>query len=360
MAASKSSYDYEELLACARGELFGPGQRPAALSADADVQPHHRDQRDRRRIRQGLHPRRTRHPAATSGSSPATSSAIRSCRAASASTRMWQLTGFFLGWLGEPGKGRALSTGEVKFTGMVTPATKKVEYGVDFKRVMRGRLVLGIGDGWLKADGETIYKATDLRVGLFKQTRGLSGRRIDDKEFAHETGRRHGPWHRFVHRQQCRRGHAPRCTTPNPASASPSPSPSTASAARSGARRRSIPRRLIDRRAHALPAQGRRVEPRRHGAGDRRCRPRGGRHHQRAHRHHHGLRRPVDAHHRRGRRHHPQEQQPQAHRPVRRAEGDVVDGLGDACHLVQDPRRQLFDLVGLLDLGALHRQRLRD
>src|SRR3954469_5489529 len=82
---------------------------------------------------------------------------------------LWQMSGFFLGWLGEPGKGRALSTGEVKFTGMVTPANKKVEYGVDFKRVMRGRLVLGIGDGWLKADGETIYKATDLRVGLFKQ-----------------------------------------------------------------------------------------------------------------------------------------------------------------------------------------------
>jgi 3-hydroxyacyl-[acyl-carrier protein] dehydratase/trans-2-decenoyl-[acyl-carrier protein] isomerase len=82
---------------------------------------------------------------------------------------MWQLTGFFLGWLGEPGKGRALSTGEVKFTGMVTPSVKKVEYGIDFKRVMRGRLVLGIADGWLKADGETIYKATDLRVGLFKE-----------------------------------------------------------------------------------------------------------------------------------------------------------------------------------------------
>ena len=51
-----------------------------------------------------------------------------------------------------------------------------------------------------------------------------------------------------------------------------------------------------------------------------------------------------------------EEQQPQAHRPVRGAEGDVLDRLGDACHLVQDPRRQLFDLVGLLDLGALHRQ----
>ena len=83
---------------------------------------------------------------------------------------MWQLTGFYLGWLGEQGKGMALSTGEVKFKGMVTPSVKKVEYGIDFKRVMRGRLVLGIADGWLKADGEPIYAATDLKVGLSKQS----------------------------------------------------------------------------------------------------------------------------------------------------------------------------------------------
>ena len=81
---------------------------------------------------------------------------------------MWQLTGFFLGWLGEEGRGMALSTGEVKFKGMVRPDTKLLEYGIDFKRVMRGRLVLGTADGWLKADGETIYQATDLRVGLSK------------------------------------------------------------------------------------------------------------------------------------------------------------------------------------------------
>lgn len=79
---------------------------------------------------------------------------------------LWQMAGFFLGWLGLPGKGMALSTGEVKFRGMVTPANKLVEYGVDFKRVMRGRLNIGIADGWLRADGENIYKATDLRVGL--------------------------------------------------------------------------------------------------------------------------------------------------------------------------------------------------
>ncbi|MDA8870996.1 3-hydroxyacyl-[acyl-carrier-protein] dehydratase FabA, partial [Rhizobiaceae bacterium] len=81
---------------------------------------------------------------------------------------LWQLTGFYLGWLGEPGKGRAISTGEVKFTGQITPATKLVEYGVDFRRVMRGRLVLGIANGWVKADGETVFNAENLRVALFK------------------------------------------------------------------------------------------------------------------------------------------------------------------------------------------------
>ena len=81
---------------------------------------------------------------------------------------LWQMLGFFLGWLGGQGRGRALSVGEVKFSGMVLPHIKLVEYGVDLKRVVRARLTLGIGDGWLKADGETIYQAANLRVGLFK------------------------------------------------------------------------------------------------------------------------------------------------------------------------------------------------
>ncbi|MNI90765.1 3-hydroxydecanoyl-[acyl-carrier-protein] dehydratase [compost metagenome] len=79
---------------------------------------------------------------------------------------VWQMTGFFLGWIGQPGKGRALG-GEVKFTGQVTNDIKLVEYGIDIKRVMRSRLTLGIADGWVKADGKLIYEAKDLRVGLF-------------------------------------------------------------------------------------------------------------------------------------------------------------------------------------------------
>jgi 3-hydroxyacyl-[acyl-carrier protein] dehydratase/trans-2-decenoyl-[acyl-carrier protein] isomerase len=81
---------------------------------------------------------------------------------------MWQLLGFHLGWLGLEGKGRALSVGNVKFSGMVLPTVKKLEYRITLKRVLTSKLILGIGNGILKADGEEIYKAEDLRVGLFK------------------------------------------------------------------------------------------------------------------------------------------------------------------------------------------------
>ncbi|OYX68633.1 MAG: 3-hydroxyacyl-[acyl-carrier-protein] dehydratase FabA [Rhizobiales bacterium 32-66-11] len=81
---------------------------------------------------------------------------------------MWQLVGFYLGWLGSTGRGRALGLGELKFSGQVLPTVSKVVYGIEFKRVMRSKLVLGIADGWLEADGTVIYRAKDLKVGLFQ------------------------------------------------------------------------------------------------------------------------------------------------------------------------------------------------
>jgi 3-hydroxyacyl-[acyl-carrier protein] dehydratase/trans-2-decenoyl-[acyl-carrier protein] isomerase len=81
---------------------------------------------------------------------------------------LWQLLGFYLGWLDLPGRGRALGVGEVKFTDQVLPTVKQVIYGVDLKRVFKTKLVLGIADGWLEADGTRIYEAKDLKVGLFK------------------------------------------------------------------------------------------------------------------------------------------------------------------------------------------------
>jgi 3-hydroxyacyl-[acyl-carrier protein] dehydratase/trans-2-decenoyl-[acyl-carrier protein] isomerase len=80
---------------------------------------------------------------------------------------MWQLVGYFLGWSGAPGKGRALGVGEVRFTGQVTPRVKQVVYRIDLKRVIMRKLVLGIGDGVMEADGKVIYEAKDLRVGLY-------------------------------------------------------------------------------------------------------------------------------------------------------------------------------------------------
>lgn len=83
---------------------------------------------------------------------------------------MWQLVGFYLGWLGAEGRGRALGSGQVKFTGQVTPINQRVTYKIDIKRVVQRKLVMGVADGRLEVDGEEIYFAKDLRVGLFKST----------------------------------------------------------------------------------------------------------------------------------------------------------------------------------------------
>ena len=81
---------------------------------------------------------------------------------------MWQLVGFYLGWLEQPGKGRALGVGEVKFTGQVLDTVKKVTYQISIKRLILRKLILGVADGILKADGEPIYEAKDMKVGLFQ------------------------------------------------------------------------------------------------------------------------------------------------------------------------------------------------
>jgi 3-hydroxydecanoyl-[acyl-carrier-protein] dehydratase (EC 4.2.1.60) len=83
---------------------------------------------------------------------------------------MWQLVGFYLCWMGGPGKGRALGVGDVKFRGQVLPSAKKVTYRLDLKRVILRKLVMGIADATMEVDGKVIYEATDLRVGLFTST----------------------------------------------------------------------------------------------------------------------------------------------------------------------------------------------
>ncbi|ATO56800.1 3-hydroxyacyl-[acyl-carrier-protein] dehydratase FabA [Bartonella sp. 1-1C] len=169
MAEQKSHYTYEELLSCTRGEMFGKGN--AQLPAPPMLMIH--------RITQISETGGEYNKGVVCAEFDITPDlwffdchfindpVMPGCLGLDG---MWQLTGFFLGWLGELGKGRAISTGEVKLSGMVTPQTKLLQYEINFKRIRRGHLVLGIADGCLKADGETIYKANDLRVALFKES----------------------------------------------------------------------------------------------------------------------------------------------------------------------------------------------
>lgn len=88
---------------------------------------------------------------------------------------LWQLIGFFLTWANNPGRGRALGAKEIKFSGQVLPEAKVVRYEIDIRRMMRRPLVLGIGNGVMKVDGQQIYQASDLRVGLFPDDALKSG-----------------------------------------------------------------------------------------------------------------------------------------------------------------------------------------
>jgi 3-hydroxyacyl-[acyl-carrier protein] dehydratase/trans-2-decenoyl-[acyl-carrier protein] isomerase len=168
MAARKSSYGYDDILACGRGELFGPGN--AQLPAPPMLMVHRITEISESGGEFGKGFVRAEFDitpdlwffACHFPGDPV----MPGCLGLDA---MWQLTGFYLGWLGEPGKGRAIATGEVRLSGMVTPKTRLLQFDIDFKRVMRGRLVLGIAEGKMRADGEQIYSASDLKVALFKQ-----------------------------------------------------------------------------------------------------------------------------------------------------------------------------------------------
>ena len=165
----QNSYTYEELLECGQGELFGPGnaQLPAPNMLMCD---------------------RITNIANTGGSYDKgeilaeldikpdlwffdchfkNDPVMPGCLGLDA---MWQLVGFYLGWSGHPGRGRALGVGEVKFTGQILPTAKEVKYQINIKRVIARGLVMGIADGSLSVDGREIYTAKNLRVGLFTST----------------------------------------------------------------------------------------------------------------------------------------------------------------------------------------------
>ncbi|CAN5270068.1 3-hydroxyacyl-[acyl-carrier-protein] dehydratase FabA [soil metagenome] len=167
MSEQKHSYTFEELIECAEGRLFGPGNAQLPLPpmlmldrivkindsggnfgkgevvAEFDIKPdlwffacHFRGD-----------------------------PVMPGCLPLDA---LWQMLGFFLGWKKAPGRGRALGVGEVKFTGMIVPTVRKLTYHVHLRRVMLRKLVLGIADGFVQADGNPVYEVSSLKVGLFQ------------------------------------------------------------------------------------------------------------------------------------------------------------------------------------------------
>jgi 3-hydroxyacyl-[acyl-carrier protein] dehydratase/trans-2-decenoyl-[acyl-carrier protein] isomerase len=165
----RSSFSYDELIQCGKGELFGPGNallplppmlmfdritninevggkyEKGEIVAELDVDPElwffkcHFE----------------------------TDPVMPGCLGLDA---MWQLIGFYLGWKGGPGHGRALGAGEVKYFGQVLPTARTVTYRISMKRVIMRKLVMGIGDAVMEVDGREIYSARELRVGLFTST----------------------------------------------------------------------------------------------------------------------------------------------------------------------------------------------
>lgn len=169
MTEQQNSFTREELLSCSTGELFGPGNSqlpaPDMLMMDRIVEIHDTG---------GLHDKG--YIVAELDITPDLwffachfpgDPVMPGCLGLDA---MWQLVGFFLGWSGGPGKGRALGVGEVKFKGQVLPTAKKVTYRIDLKRVIKRKLFMGLGDGSVAVDGRVIYEAKDLKVGLFQDT----------------------------------------------------------------------------------------------------------------------------------------------------------------------------------------------
>ena len=168
----KASYAHDELLECARGHLFGPG------NAQLPLPPLLMFDRITRITEEGgthgkgeviaeldIHPGLWFFDCHFEGDP-----VMPGCLGIDA---LWQLLGFYLGWRGRPGHGRALGAGDVRFSGQVTPRNQLVSYRVDLKRVIMRQMTMGIADGTVEVDGREIYTASDLRVGLFTSTNAL-------------------------------------------------------------------------------------------------------------------------------------------------------------------------------------------
>ena len=169
MFVKKNNYNREELLACGRGELFGDGNAqlplPNMLMIDriTEINDHGGSSGKGEVIAElDINEKQWFFDCHFIGDP-----VMPGCLGLDA---MWQLVGFFLGWTGSPGRGRALGSGQVKFSGQVTPQNNKVTYHIDIKRLILRKLIVGVADGHMKVDDREIYTVKDLRVGLFTST----------------------------------------------------------------------------------------------------------------------------------------------------------------------------------------------
>lgn len=171
MKLTKNSFSYEELIECAHGRLFGPGNAQLPLppmlmfdrvtSITEDGGEHGKGQII---AELDISPDMWFFPCHFENDP-----VMPGCLGLDA---MWQMVGFFLGWLGGIGRGRALGVGNVKFSGQVLETAQKVTYIINLRRVIMRKLVLGVADGVLQVDGNPIFEANDIRVGLFTPAEG--------------------------------------------------------------------------------------------------------------------------------------------------------------------------------------------
>lgn len=168
MVERKNQYGYDELIACAKGTLFGPGHAQLPLPNMLMFDEINRIEKDGGRYGKGfvearmkVQPDQWFFQCHFEGDP-----VMPGCLGLDA---LWQLGGFFLTWSGYQGKGRALGVGEVKFTGQILPSNELVQYQLDIKRLLTGKLKLAIADGRVLVDGKEIYVANGLRVGIFSE-----------------------------------------------------------------------------------------------------------------------------------------------------------------------------------------------
>jgi len=168
MTITQNSFSKEELIACGHGHIFGPGNAQLPIDNMLMLDRITKITEQEGKFNKGyieaeldIHPKLWFFDCHFPGDP-----VMPGCLGLDA---LWQLIGFFLGWKGNEGQGRALGCGEVKFTGQVTPEAKLVNYKIHMSRLIERKLVMGIGDATMEVDGKVIYTARDLRVGLFKK-----------------------------------------------------------------------------------------------------------------------------------------------------------------------------------------------